>query len=30
MSVGLPVYNGERYLAGALDAMLAQDLDDFE
>jgi glycosyltransferase involved in cell wall biosynthesis len=30
VSVGIPVYNGERYLAGALDAMLAQDLEDFE
>jgi glycosyltransferase involved in cell wall biosynthesis len=30
VSVGLPVYNGERYLAEALDAMLAQDLDDVE
>jgi glycosyltransferase involved in cell wall biosynthesis len=30
VSVGLPVYNGERYLAKALEAMLAQDLRDFE
>jgi glycosyltransferase involved in cell wall biosynthesis len=30
VSVGIPVYNGERYLAAALDAMLAQDLEDFE
>jgi glycosyltransferase involved in cell wall biosynthesis len=30
VSVGLPVYNGERYLAQALDAILAQDLEDFE
>jgi glycosyltransferase involved in cell wall biosynthesis len=30
VSIGLPVYNGERYLAQALDAMLAQDLEDFE
>ena len=30
VSVGVPVYNGERYLAQALDAMLAQDLEDFE
>lgn len=30
VSVGLPVYNGERYLRQALDAMLAQDLEDFE
>ncbi len=25
VSIGVPVYNGERYLAGALDALLAQD-----
>jgi glycosyltransferase involved in cell wall biosynthesis len=30
VSVGIPVYNGERYLAAAIEAMLAQDLDDFE
>ncbi|HYY78853.1 MAG TPA: glycosyltransferase family 2 protein [Actinomycetes bacterium] len=30
VSVGVPVYNGERYLAGALDALAAQDLEDFE
>jgi glycosyltransferase involved in cell wall biosynthesis len=30
VSVGIPVYNGERYLAAALEAMLAQDLEDFE
>jgi hypothetical protein len=30
VSVGLPVYNGEEHLAGALDAILAQELDDFE
>jgi glycosyltransferase involved in cell wall biosynthesis len=30
VSVGLPVYNGERYLAGALDCILAQDFGDFE
>ena len=30
VSVGVPVYNGERYLAQALDALLAQDLEDFE
>jgi glycosyltransferase involved in cell wall biosynthesis len=30
VSVGLPVYNGERYLAAALDAALGQDLADLE
>jgi glycosyltransferase involved in cell wall biosynthesis len=30
VSVGLPVYNGQRYLAQTLEAMLAQDLEDFE
>lgn len=30
VSIGLPVWNGERYLADALDAILAQDFDDFE
>lgn len=30
VSVGLPVYNGERYLARALDALLAQTYEDFE
>lgn len=30
VSVGLPVYNGERYLREALDALLAQTLSDFE
>lgn len=30
VTVGLPVYNGERYLADALDCMLAQDLADLE
>ena len=30
VSVGLPVYNGERYLAAALDAALGQDLTDLE
>ena len=29
-SVGLPVYNGEAHLAKALDAVLDQDLEDFE
>ena len=30
LSVGLPVYNGERYLREALDALLAQTYTDFE
>jgi glycosyltransferase involved in cell wall biosynthesis len=30
VSVGVPVYNGEQYLAAALDSLLAQDLEDFE
>jgi glycosyltransferase involved in cell wall biosynthesis len=30
LSIGLPVYNGERYLALALDALLAQSFTDFE
>jgi glycosyltransferase involved in cell wall biosynthesis len=30
VSIGLPVYNGERYLARALDSILAQDFGDFE
>ena len=30
VSVGLPVYNGERYLRFALDSLLAQDLQNFE
>jgi len=30
VSIGLPVYNGERYLANALDSILAQDFGDFE
>ena len=30
VSIGLPVYNGERYLAEALDSILAQDFGDFE
>lgn len=29
VTIGVPVYNGERYLAGALDALLAQDYDRF-
>ncbi len=30
VSVGLPVHNGERYLAVAIESVLAQDLADFE
>lgn len=30
LSIGLPVYNGERYLADALDALLGQTYEDFE
>lgn len=30
VSFGLPVYNGERYLAQAIESVLAQDLDDLE
>jgi len=30
VSIGLPVYNGERYLSEALDALLAQTFKDFE
>lgn len=30
VSIGLPVYNGERYLAAALDSLLAQTFADFE
>jgi glycosyltransferase involved in cell wall biosynthesis len=30
VSVGLPVYNGERYLAATLDSILGQTLTDFE
>lgn len=30
VSIGLPVYNGERYLRRALDCLLAQDYDNFE
>jgi len=30
VSIGLPVYNGERYLAGTVDSILAQDFTDFE
>jgi hypothetical protein len=30
VTVGLPVFNGERYLAEAIESILAQDFDDFE
>jgi FkbM family methyltransferase len=30
LTIGLPVYNGERYLAGAIDALLGQSYKDFE
>ena len=30
VSVGLPVYNGERYLPNALTRLLQQDFEDFE
>lgn len=30
VSIGMPVYNGERYLAPALDSLLAQTFGDFE
>ncbi len=30
ISIGLPVYNGEKYLAGAIESLLAQSFDDFE
>jgi glycosyltransferase involved in cell wall biosynthesis len=30
VSIGLPVYNGEKYLSLALDSLLAQDYGDFE
>ena len=30
VSVGLPVYNGANYLRGCLDALLSQDVEDFE
>ncbi len=30
LTLGLPVYNGERYLAESLDALLAQTFTDFE
>src|SRR6516225_12321661 len=30
VSIGLPVFNGEQYLAAALDSILRQDYEDFE
>lgn len=30
VSIGLPVYNGEAFIRGALDSLLAQDYEDFE
>src|SRR6185436_6923974 len=30
VSIGVPVYNGERYLAATLDSLLAQTFDNFE
>jgi glycosyltransferase involved in cell wall biosynthesis len=30
LSIGLPVYNGENYLAGSLDSLLGQSYEDFE
>jgi glycosyltransferase involved in cell wall biosynthesis len=30
LSIGLPVYNGEKYLAGTLDSLLGQNYEDFE
>lgn len=30
LSIGLPVYNGQRYLSKALDSLLNQDFEDFE
>jgi glycosyltransferase involved in cell wall biosynthesis len=30
VSIGLPVFNGEKHIAAALDSLLAQDFDDFE
>lgn len=30
ISIGLPVYNGERFLAGTINQLLAQDFEDFE
>jgi len=30
ISIGVPVYNGENYLAATLDSILAQSFSDFE
>ncbi|HLR96223.1 MAG TPA: glycosyltransferase, partial [Jiangellaceae bacterium] len=30
VTIGLPVFNGERYLEAAIDSILAQDFQDFE
>src|SRR5436190_16408814 len=30
VSIGLPVYNGEKYLPGTLDSLLSQDHEDLE
>jgi glycosyltransferase involved in cell wall biosynthesis len=30
LSVGLPVYNGERYLAGSIESLIGQSYEDFE
>ena len=30
VSIGLPVYNGEKFLAATLNSILAQDFEDFE
>ena len=30
LTIGLPVYNGERYLAESLDSLLAQTFEDYE
>jgi glycosyltransferase involved in cell wall biosynthesis len=30
VSVGIPVFNGERFIGGAIEAILCQDFDDFE
>ena len=30
ISIGMPVYNGEKYIKGAIDSLLAQTFTDFE